>query len=221
MQDQLNRWRPATAGVRYRSLQQFFKWVVEEEELTESPMARMSPPHVPEDPVPVVADDDLRRLLKACGGKAFEDRRDSAVMWLFIDTGCRLGEVAGLDVADVDLDLNVITVIGKGDRTRTVPFGAKAGQAIDRYLRARLRHPNSGSGALWLGAKGRMTDSGLCTSPTATLPEGRATSTPSPPTPSHRCPQLVGIGWQRRGCDAVVRMAVPADAQPLRGERGR
>ena len=161
MQDQLTRWRPATAGVRYRSLQQFFKWVVDEDELAESPMARMSPPHVPEDPVPIVTDDDLRLLLKACEGKTFEHRRDAAILRVFIDTGCRLGEVAGLDAADVDLDLNVIVVNGKGGRTRSVPFGAKTGQAVDRYLRIRTRHADAKGSGLWLGAKGRMTDSGL------------------------------------------------------------
>lgn len=158
---QLREFRPATAAVRYRSLQQFFKWALEEEEISESPMARMSPPHVPEEPVPVVSDDELRRLLKACEGTKFEDRRDAAILRTFIDTGCRLGEVAGLEVQHVDLDLDVIIVLGKGGRTRSVPFGPKAGQAIDRYMRMRARHPAAGTSALWLGAKGRMTDSGL------------------------------------------------------------
>jgi site-specific recombinase XerD len=93
---QLQEFRPATAAVPYRSLQQFFKWTVEEEEISASPMAKMSPPHVPEEPVPVVGDDELRRLLKACEGTKFEDRRDAAILRTFIDTGCRLGEVAGL-----------------------------------------------------------------------------------------------------------------------------
>jgi hypothetical protein len=72
----LKRWKPTTAAVRYRGLQQF-KWLTEEGEVPTHPMARARPPAVPEVPVPVVSDDDLRRLLKAYDGPAFEDH----VMW--------------------------------------------------------------------------------------------------------------------------------------------
>jgi len=46
--DQLSKWRPKTAQIRYGSLRQFFKWCVEEGEIPESPMAKMGPPSVPE-----------------------------------------------------------------------------------------------------------------------------------------------------------------------------
>jgi site-specific recombinase XerD len=52
----------------------------------------------------------------------------------------RLSELASLTVDDVDLDMDVAVVVGKGRRPRTVPFGARAGQALDRYLRVRARH---------------------------------------------------------------------------------
>jgi site-specific recombinase XerD len=161
MEAQLRDWRPATAAVRYRSLQQFFKWAIEEDEISDSPMARMSPPRVPEEPVPIVHDDDLRLLLKSCEGTSFENRRDAAIIRIFIDTGCRLGEVTGLAIQDVDLDQEVVIVVGKGSRPRTVPFGRKTGQALDRYLRVRSTHTASSLPALWLGAKGPMTDSGI------------------------------------------------------------
>ena len=48
--DLLRRLKPATASIRYRALQQFWKWCVEEGEVERSPMARMVPPKVPEDP---------------------------------------------------------------------------------------------------------------------------------------------------------------------------
>ena len=51
-------YKPATASNRFRSLQQLFKWLEEEGEVTVSPMARMHPPKVPEVPVPVLGDDD-------------------------------------------------------------------------------------------------------------------------------------------------------------------
>jgi len=54
--------KPSTASVRYRSLQQLFKWLVTEGEITESPMAHMSAITVPEILVPVIAREDLGRL---------------------------------------------------------------------------------------------------------------------------------------------------------------
>jgi site-specific recombinase XerD len=161
IEDQLARWKPTTAAVRYRSLQQFFRWLVEEGEISVNPMARMKPPIVPEVPVPVVPDDDLRKLLKTCEGKTFEDRRDNAIVRLFYDTGVRLAELTGLSVDDVDLAEGAIVVTGKGRRPRTVPVGAKTGQALDRYLRLRARHSHAKASAFWLGPKGGMTDSGV------------------------------------------------------------
>jgi site-specific recombinase XerD len=161
VEDQLARHKPTTASVRYRSLQQFFRWAVDEGEITASPMARMAAPIVPEVPVPVIPDDDLRKLLKACAGSTFEDRRDLAILRLFIDTGMRLAECAGIGLEDVDFDENVVVVTGKGRRQRSCPFGAKSAQALDRYLRVRARHAQASSPALWLGPKGALTDSGI------------------------------------------------------------
>ena len=53
--------RPATAAQRFRSLQQLFKWLADEGEIRESPMARMKVPAVPLEPPPVLSEDDRRR----------------------------------------------------------------------------------------------------------------------------------------------------------------
>ena len=161
IEDQLSRFKPTTAAVRYRSLQQFFKWLMEEGEITANPMARMKPPIVPDVPVPVVSDTDLKKLLKACDGKTYEDRRDTAIIRVFIDTGFRLAEITSLLVEDLDLSDGLLVVMGKGRRPRTVPYGAKTGQALDRYMRLRVRHTQAKALSLWLGPKGGMTDSGI------------------------------------------------------------
>ena len=97
-------------------------------------MARMKPPLVPDVPVPVLGDDDLRRLLAACEGRGFEERRDMVIVRLFLDSGMRLAELANLGLEDLDLDQDVAIVDGKGRRPRACPFGSKTGQAIDRYI---------------------------------------------------------------------------------------
>jgi site-specific recombinase XerD len=151
----------STVATRFRALQQLFKWCAEEGEIGESPMRNMKPPTVPEALVPHLTEDQLRALLATCRGKDFESRRDAAMLLLFIDAGLRRAELAGLSVGDVDRTRRVVLAEGKGARPRECPMGAKAMQAMDRYLRARRSHPHADSEALWLGVRGPMTDSGV------------------------------------------------------------
>ncbi|MFG2993993.1 tyrosine-type recombinase/integrase [Streptomyces sp. NPDC048257] len=130
----------ASANQQFRSLKTFFNWLVDEEEMDRSPMRTMKPPTVPEVEVPIISDDALKQLLKACSGKAYKDRRDTAILMLFIDTGVRLSELTERTIDDLDLDLMVLRVLGKGRRPRTVPFGRTTAQALDRYLRALAKH---------------------------------------------------------------------------------
>ena len=159
--NQLERWKPTTASVRFRALQRFWGWAQDEGEIKESPMARMTPPRVPEQPPPILREAELEKLLRACEGRDFLARRDAAIVRLLLDTGMRRGELAGLKVADVDFDNNVAYVIGKGGRSRACPFGNKTALALDRYLRARAQNRNRDHPALWLGKGGPMTSSGV------------------------------------------------------------
>lgn len=93
-------------------------------------MAKMKPPHVPEKSVPIVPEEQIRRLLASCRGKQFEDRRDQAIIRLLADTGIRRGELLGLTIEDVFLDEGVVSVIRKGRRRREVPFGVKTAKAL-------------------------------------------------------------------------------------------
>jgi site-specific recombinase XerD len=162
MEDQLARWRPATAGVRFRSLRVMFKWLLSEGEIRVNPMANMPVPFQPEVLVEAVPDDRLEKLLKACEGPTFEERRDHAIIRLMNDSGIRLAECAGLKVEDVDMTSGVITVLGKGRKIRKGGFGDNTAKALDRYLRLRPRHPQASScSAFWLGPKGALTDSGI------------------------------------------------------------
>ena len=97
---------------------------------------------MPEAPPPVLTNDELRALLKAAEGTTFEQRRDTALLRVLIDTGARVSEIANLTMADdVDLDAGTLTVVGKGRRVRALPLGSKAIRSLDRYVRARAQHP--------------------------------------------------------------------------------
>lgn len=146
----------------FRALQQFFKWWAAEEERP-NPMAGLIPPMLPEQETPVLREEQLKALLKSCEGKEFVQRRDCAIIYLFLDSGLRRAELAELRVGDVDLDHREVTVLGKGRRTRTVSFGRKAAWALDRYITERARHRWASLEPLWLGEKnkGPMTASGI------------------------------------------------------------
>jgi site-specific recombinase XerC len=63
----------------------------------------------------------LKNLFASCRGKDFISLRDTAIIRVLFDTGARLSEVANLTLDDVDLDLRMIQVLGKGRRARTTP----------------------------------------------------------------------------------------------------
>ena len=159
VQDQLDRRSASTANTRYRCLQRFFGWAEDEGEIEISPMRRMRPPKFEERVPDVLEVDDLRRLLEACLGRAFEARRDLAILLLLIDTGMRRGEVASVRYDDLDLDQRLLRVMGQGGRERLVPVGRTLVQALDRYLRVRLLHEHAEAAALFLG--GSITPSGV------------------------------------------------------------
>ena len=169
IEDQLGRHKPTTAHNRYRGVQAFFRWAVDEGLVLESPMARMRPPRLPEAPPPILREPELRALLTTCDkDTTFAGRRDAAILRIFLDTGARLSEVANLRFLpademnnDIGIDTGIIRVLCKGRRERLVQVGNKAIRAIDRYIRIRSQHGYAYLDWMWLGQKGRLTASGV------------------------------------------------------------
>ena len=105
IEDRLAHWKPATANHSYRGLQRFFAWLLEEGEINESPIARMKPPRIPENPPPVLTDLQIGALVNTCAkGRDFDAVRDYALMMVFYDTGARRAEVAGLRLTPDDME---------------------------------------------------------------------------------------------------------------------
>lgn len=158
----LQRRSSSTAAQRYRSLQQGFKWLCAEGLIEQNPMARVNPPKIIEVQVPVLTVDQIKGLMAECHGKDFDDLRDEAIFRLFLDSGLRLSELANIKLTELDMNGQQVTVLGKGRKTRTVPFSAKTGQSIDRYLRQRRDHRDGLGPWLWVGSKPpRLSDSGI------------------------------------------------------------
>jgi site-specific recombinase XerD len=184
----------STAATRFRGLQQFFRWLHEEGEIERNPMERMRPPKVEERPVPVVSEDDLRSLFRVCQGREFDDRRDTAILRLFLNTGARLAEMANLKMDGVDLKARELNVTGKGRRGRALPLGPKAVKDLDRYLRSRARHKDAHLPWLWLAPKGRLTDSGI-----AQMVKRRCRQAGLPPIHAHQFRHTMSHLWLASG----------------------
>jgi len=119
---------PISVAGYVRGLKAFGNWCAAEQLAEARAVRTLRRPQVPHKLVEPLSDDALRRLLDAAS------LRDRAIVLLFLDTGLRLSELAGLRRCDLRAD-GSIKVIGKGSRERIVPVGAAARQALLRYLR--------------------------------------------------------------------------------------
>lgn len=151
----------STVARDYRHLRQLFRYAVRQELVDANPLDKVEIPKVPEVPVPVVTDDDLRLLLEACKGKDFQARRDTAIIRFLVDTGARLAELLGLTLDDIDFDRGTALVLGKGRRPRDLPFGDRTAVSLKAYLKMRRAHSKAASDALWIGDRGDLKESGV------------------------------------------------------------
>lgn len=147
---------PSTARSRQLAVRRFSAWLEEEGEIDADPLLGLKAPKLDQKVTESLAEDELRRLIRACAGSDFRDRRDEAIIRLMAETGMRAGEVCALTVSSVDLARGIVTVVrGKGGKGRIAPFGPQTGRAVDRYIRLRRTHRLADTTALWLGDRGK------------------------------------------------------------------
>lgn len=79
-------------------------------------------------------DEEIELLFKAASGTEPLDYRDKAILEILYGTGIRVSECQALKMTDIDLELGVLLVLGKGNRERYVPFGEYAKIAIEDYI---------------------------------------------------------------------------------------
>jgi hypothetical protein len=129
----------ATALNKHKGLQQFFKWLMlDEQEIDRSPMERVRQPKTPTKLIPVIRDEDTRKLLDVCKGKDFASLCD-ALIRLYYNTGARLSEAGNLLIDDIDLNTAAqpdrwqSTACAPADRFGNPLFGKHQVQR-DRYI---------------------------------------------------------------------------------------
>jgi integrase/recombinase XerC/integrase/recombinase XerD len=128
--------RPVYVKNHYRVLRTWFNWLVDQERIETSPLAKVTPPIARPDQIKPFTDDQIRALLVAAKASRFP-RRDVAVICLLLDTGIRADELCQLTVGCVDMSARSLTIEhGKGDKQRVVYYGKRCAQALADYLRA-------------------------------------------------------------------------------------
>lgn len=146
---------------RFRAINVLANWLHDEGLAPANALRGVKVPTPVLDPPPVLSEEDLAALIRACAGTRFIDRRDAAALRLLMDTGMRASECVGIQLDDLQLRKRLVTVHGKGGRTRTIPFEGKTAVALDRYLRQRRTHRYADHPALWLGERGPLAYDGL------------------------------------------------------------
>ena len=152
---------PATIARKLAALRAFFRFLVEKRELAESPAAALRLPRVPRTLPSFLPVTQAAELVETPDRERDDPLalRDRAMLELLYGAGVRVSELAGLDIADVDLRSRTARVMGKGSKERVVPFGEPCEAALRRYLevramlvspRTREQHPT----ALFVGRFG-------------------------------------------------------------------
>ena len=153
---------PATVCRHLSSLSSFFRYLAIEGRLSENRVELVTAPSLWERLPTVIGPQAVSRLLDTPEAETWKGRRDRAILETLYATGCRVSEVAGLTIRDLNLDGSSARVVGKGDRERIVPLGQPAERALRRWLedRPRLVQDRPGVVAVFLSRTGRPLDRG-------------------------------------------------------------
>jgi integrase/recombinase XerC len=125
--------KKSSIGRKIAALKGFFRYLISMRKLDEDPLLLIHSPKQ-EKPLPAfLSVDDVFQLLGGIKIDTGLDIRDRAVLEVFYSTGIRASELVGLNWADVDFQLEIIRVVGKGSKERIVPIGEIALQALSDY----------------------------------------------------------------------------------------
>jgi integrase/recombinase XerC len=145
---------PRSIQRRLSAVRGFFNYLIREKALAANPAVEIRAPKAPKRLPKTLDADQVASLLARTPTDALS-RRDLAMLELLYSSGLRLAELAGLDVADVDLADRTVRVLGKGSKTRVLPVGRKAVDALRAWLADRRTLVQDGAGALFTGRGGR------------------------------------------------------------------
>lgn len=150
--------KKSSIGRKLAALKGFYRFLVTTKRLDKDPLLLLSSPKQ-EKPLPkFLTVDDAFHLLDAVKLENGLDLRDRAVLEVFYSTGIRVSELVGLNWADIDVQLGIVRVVGKGSKERIVPIGAAALKALESYaesVRQKWQVSCRGETPVFLNHRGR------------------------------------------------------------------
>jgi len=148
---------PRTLALTLSAWRGLFRWLARHRDFGANPVLGVRAPKAGKPLPKALSVEAAQRLLEAPAEPSVADLRDRAMFELLYSSGLRVGELVALDAGDGRLDLaeGEVNVTGKGSKTRTVPVGAKAREALAAWLKARAQLAAPGERALFVGARGR------------------------------------------------------------------
>ena len=121
------------------ALKGFFRYLLRERHIQQDPLSIFAAPKQ-EKPLPVfLSVDDVLHLLGGVQGNGPLEARDRAILEVLYSTGIRVSELVGLNWGDIDFQLGIIRVLGKGSKERIIPIGEVALQALRDYGQERAK----------------------------------------------------------------------------------
>jgi integrase/recombinase XerC len=145
---------PRSIQRRLAAVRNLFDFLLREKVVTANPGADVSAPKAPRRLPETLDADAMGRLLDVRGDHPIATR-DRAIMELFYSSGLRLAELASLHTTDIDLAEGTVRVTGKGAKTRIVPVGAKAREALRDWIKVRPQLEKTASAAMFISRVGR------------------------------------------------------------------
>lgn len=137
------------------ALRSLFRFLLRERRIGHNPAVGVRAPKTARRLPATLDADQLGALLDDDSDEGPLVTRDTAIVELFYSSGLRLAELVAVDLSDLDLVDGLVTVIGKGSRTRRVPVGAKARNALHHWLSIRSTLANPDETALFVSRRGR------------------------------------------------------------------
>ena len=148
---------PRTLALTLSAWRGWYHWLARQHGFKANPLVGLRAPKAKRGLPKALSVEAAQQLLDGEQGGAADLVRDRAMFELLYSSGLRLAELVALDVDDGRLDLRhaEVTVTGKGSKTRTVPIGAKAREALKAWIDQRQGIAAPGEKALFVGARGR------------------------------------------------------------------
>jgi len=133
---------PRSITRKIATLRKYFKFLLQEGDVTVNPTARITAPKVPKH-LPVIVDSDkltgmldgkLDKLHNKTFADDFEGTRDKVVIEMLFGTGMRLAELTGVKETDIDFYENTVKVLGKRNKQRIIPLNTELVQLLKSYI---------------------------------------------------------------------------------------